>query len=95
MSDYISLFWFLLISVWHIVGFGILKAYEDSSINYNSNDDSLFAYLNPFWLYENYNVNFFGAFLLMILFNLICPVITIIYWFCKFIKFICTVGRKK
>ena len=95
MSDHIIIVWFMGISVWCIIGLGILKGYEDNSINYSSYHDPLFAYLNPVWLYENYNINFFGAFLLMLLFNLICPAVTIIYWFCKLIKFICTVGRKK
>ena len=93
MSDTI-MFCFWCIAIWCFIGFGIFRTYEDNSTKYSSYHDSPFAYLNPVWIYENYNVNFFGAFILMLLFNLTCPVVTIIYWFCKFIKFICTVGKK-
>ena len=70
MSDHIVIVWFMGISVWCIIGLGILKGYEDNSVKYSSYHNSLFAYLNPVWLYENYNINFFGAFLLMLQRNL-------------------------
>jgi hypothetical protein len=85
---------YFILAIWVIIGFAIILGYENSSINYDYRTDPICAYLNPVWLYENYNVNFFGAFLLMLLFNLICPVVTVIYWPCKFIKWITTVGRK-
>ena len=47
-------------------------------------------FLNPFWIYKNIKVNFFGMFVLCIIFNLVCPIVSFIYWFYK----ICTVGRK-
>ena len=50
-----------------------------------------FEYLNPFFLYKYHsNLNWFGVACLTLLYNLLCPSVTIIYWFCK----LCTVGRK-
>ena len=48
-----------------------------------------FEYVNPYWIYHHYHVNYFGAALLFIVFNLLCPIASFCYWFYK----ICTVGR--
>ena len=48
-----------------------------------------FEFMNPVWLYERVSVNVFGAIFLSILFNLLCPIVAIIYWIYK----LCTVGR--
>ena len=45
------------------------------------------------WLYDEFNVNGFGCTMLTILFNALCPVYTICYWFFKTMKYIFTVGR--
>lgn len=45
--------------------------------------------LNPVKVYKKFEVNWFGAILVSILNNLICPIVSIYYWIC----FICTVGR--
>ena len=45
------------------------------------------------WLYDEFNVNAFGCTMLTILFNSLCPVYTICYWFFKTMKYIFTVGR--
>ena len=45
---------------------------------------------NPYWVYQyNKKVNWFGAILLALFYNLACPVGAICYWFYK----LCTVGR--
>ena len=49
--------------------------------------------LNYEWLYDEFNVNWFGCTLLTALFNLMCPVYTIGYWFVKIFKYLCTTGR--
>ena len=49
-----------------------------------------FDFVNPFSLYKNIEVNWFGAFLIAIILNLLFPLISISYWIYK----ICTVGRK-
>ena len=47
-------------------------------------------YVNPVWIYKRYRVNYFGAAVLCILYNLICPIGSICYWSYK----LCTVGRR-
>ena len=49
-----------------------------------------FSFLNPIKIYKTYHVNYFGAALICIIYNLMCPVGSIGYWIYK----ICTVGRK-
>lgn len=53
-----------------------------------------FAYLNPIKIYKSFKVNYFGCFILTILFNVACPIATIIYWIYIFVYWVCTVGRK-
>lgn len=48
------------------------------------------SYVNPIKIYKTYRVNYFGAALICIIYNLLCPIGSIGYWFYK----ICTVGRK-
>lgn len=50
--------------------------------------------LSPVWIYDEWNLNYFGTGLVCLIFNLLCPIVSIIVWFCIFLKFICTVGRK-
>lgn len=54
----------------------------------NKFDD--FSYVNPIKIYKTYRVNYFGAALICIIYNLLCPIGSIGYWFYK----ICTIGRK-
>ena len=50
-----------------------------------------FEYLNPLFLYDYHNkLNWFGVICLTLFYNLLCPLITISYWFYK----LCTIGRK-
>lgn len=49
-----------------------------------------FSYVNPIKIYKTYKVNYFGATLICIIYNLLCPVGSIGYWIYK----ICTVSRK-
>lgn len=48
------------------------------------------GFVNPFWLYKNTKVNWFGAFFIAIILNFLLPIIAIPYWVYK----ICTVGRE-
>ena len=50
-----------------------------------------FSFVNPIKIYKTYRVNYFGAALICIIYNLLCPIGSIGYWIYK----ICTVGRKK
>ena len=76
IGAYISIF-----IEWNVVGFMIALM---------SMDSIGFEYVNPCWIYRHYHVNYFGAALLFIVFNLLCPIASFCYWFYK----ICTVGRR-
>lgn len=57
---------------------GVLSKFDD------------FSFMNPIKIYKTYKVNYFGAALICIIYNLLCPIASIGYWFYK----ICTFGRK-
>ena len=70
--------------VWSICGaiilciIGVLDEFDD------------FSYVNPIKIYKTYKVNYFGAAIICIIYNLLCPIASIGYWFYK----LCTFGRK-
>ena len=70
--------------VWSLCGtlflviVGVLDEFDD------------FSYMNPIKIYKNYKVNYFGAAIICIIHNLLCPISSIGYWFYK----ICTFSRK-
>lgn len=47
------------------------------------------SYVNPIKIYRTYRVNYLGAALICIIYNLLCPICSIGYWFYK----LCTFGR--
>ena len=51
---------------------------------------SNFSFVNPFVIYKNIPMNWFGVILLTIILNLLFPLVSICYWFYKLV----TVGRK-
>lgn len=60
-----------------------------------------FDFLNPKFIYDNSNMNIFGCLIVSILLNIVCPIISVLYWsfkilacIIKFIAFIFTVGRR-
>lgn len=53
-------------------------------------DSEGLEFVNPIWLYKKYKVNWFGAGVITIIFNILCLPFSCCYWFCK----LCTVGRK-
>lgn len=74
----------VLLVIWNLVGLFILGI--SSRIGYMLEVDRL----NPVYIYKNHKVNWFGAFVVALLMNALCPIVSIIYWFIK----LCTVGRK-
>ena len=80
----------IFLIVWQIVGGVILLLIWTNRYHALSTSNNI---LSPFWIYDEWNLNWFGATITCLLFNLLCPVASIIVWFCKFIKFIFTVGR--
>lgn len=82
--------------LWSVVGlFGwvavIVGNVSDGAINRAKGIE----FLNPLHIHKHNQVNWFGAFMVAILYNLICPGMSVCYWVCKFVYFICTVGRKR
>ena len=55
-----------------------------------SNTTDGFELCNPCWMYVYYHVNWFGAILLALIFNALCPLGAAGYWIYK----LCTVGRR-
>lgn len=54
-----------------------------------TNDSANFSFVNPIVIYNHIKVNWFGTWLLAIVFNVLFPAIAIPYWIYK----ICTIGR--
>lgn len=52
-------------------------------------DGANFSFVNPIVIYNNIRVNWFGAWLLAVVCNILFPVIAIPYWIYK----LCTAGR--
>ena len=77
-----------IIGVWSLFGLSILGLTADTAPR--SGDIFSLYRLNPLEVYKNYRVNYFGCFVVVLFFNLLCPLISISYWFYK----LCTVGRK-
>lgn len=80
----------LLMFLWNAIGFFILcvVAIECSSVLSRAKG---LEFVNPCWIYKNYRVNYFGTMVVSLIYNLVCPIASICYWFYK----LCTVGRKK
>lgn len=82
---FLSIFRFL--GIWSVFGIIILAfLFAETRIDMGTLD-----WLSPKWIYRNYNVNWFGTFCLTVFFNLLCPILSIGFWFYK----LCTVGRKE
>lgn len=79
----------LTLFVWSAFGLAmvVFTGFFDNSI---INQADGMEFVNPIFIYKHTVVNWFGAFLLMIILNLLCPIGSVIYWLYK----ICTIGRK-
>lgn len=82
--------WFAILFAWNILGYVVYTGIQLNATLFT--DD--YALLNPREIYCLWDVNYFGCALLAIVFNLLCPAWTILYWFSKFMHFVCTVGRR-
>lgn len=78
----------VLIVAWNTLGLVIWAVAATNNTKLQRAD--LLEWLNPIWIYRNYKVNFFGTFVICVVYNLFCPVASICYWFYK----LCTVGRR-
>lgn len=78
--------WASLIAGWNFLGSIICILISDSCNSYN------WDLANPVKCHKICeNLNIIGAILLSALYNALCPIGSIVYWF----NWICTVGRKK
>ncbi len=82
MNTILKTIFFLVI--WNGCG-GIILILLDVLNKFND-----FSFMNPIKIYRTYRVNYFGAALICIIYNLLCPICSIGYWFYK----LCTFGRK-
>lgn len=86
--------WLLLIFAWSVVGGFILGI--ALGIAYGNQRTGAFSmaegweFVNPIHIYKYNKVNWFGAIIVALIYNALCPIGSICYWFYK----LCTVGRK-
>jgi hypothetical protein len=59
-----------------------------------NNPDCGYSFLNPFYIYDEINVNWFGCAVITLVLNLVFNISAIVYWSLKLIVFLFTVGRK-
>ena len=76
-----AIFYFM---VWSVGG-AIILGISGVLIEFND-----LSFMNPIKIYKTYKVNYFGAAIICIIYNLLCPIGSIGYWFYK----LCTFGRK-
>lgn len=83
--------WYITVPIiWNVLGGIILLILWVNARGLFKNNNIL----SPVWIYNEWKLNYFGTGLVCLIFNLLCPIVSIIVWFCIFLKFICTVGRK-
>ena len=83
--------WYIIVLlVWHIFGGLFLLIVWVNKLR-PCDDNNL---LSPVWIYDEWELNYFGTGVVCLIFNLLCPIFSVFWWSCKFIKFICTVGRR-
>ena len=80
----------LLMIIWHIAGFLVLAMIVGIGEVDNLEYADGFSFVNPCFIYEYTNVNWFGAILITIFYSLMMPICTAGYWLYK----LCTVGRE-
>lgn len=77
-----------IILVWSVIGGWLCWVWSQ---NANSTSGTKgWELCNPYWYYQYFQVNGLGAVMLSLVYNLLCPIGAVIYWFYK----LCTIGRK-
>lgn len=72
-----------------IMAYSLISVTLMCLIGSSCNSDGL-EFNNPAWLYKRFRVNWFGAVMMALAFNILTLPLSICYWFYK----LCTVGRK-
>lgn len=78
--------------VWNTLGLIILSACQDAQQNESGalGQSRGWEFVNPLYIYKHNHVNWFGAIVVALLYNLLCPAAALLYWFYK----LCVVGRR-
>lgn len=81
---------YIVFIIWNLCGFIMISCYF--GLIGRAKYIRGYNFVNPFWVYKHFTkLNIFGTFWVTLLFNVACPIGTVIYWFSK----MCTVGRKQ
>ena len=81
--------WFGIIALWSLAGVLILLLLGTCGVPLIEHADG-WEFINPRIIYKRIEVNWFGAVILSLFFNALCPIGAVCYWFYK----LCTVGRR-
>lgn len=82
--------WLLDIFVWNLMGgFSLVMACCFSSGGAIDMADG-WEFVNPIHVHKYNNVNWFGAFIVALIYGVLCPIGAVCYWVYK----LCTFGRK-
>lgn len=82
-------FWIWTIVIWSAIGAFILVTAHVVECNGAISMAVGWEFVNPIHIYKYNHVNWFGALIVALIYNALCPIGSVIYWFYK----LCTVGR--
>jgi hypothetical protein len=81
--------WLSVIFIWSIVGgFSLVMTHCGGSGGAIDMAEG-WEFVNPIHIHKYNNVNWFGAFIVTLIYNALCPIGAVCYWFYK----LCTFGR--
>jgi hypothetical protein len=79
-----------LVIIWHTLGFIVLGIGTTMSENGALANARGWEFVNPHYVYDNNEVNWFGAWVVALFYSALFPIGAICYWFYK----LCTFRRK-
>ena len=83
--------WLLVICLWSLLGGSILMVAHCIAQSRGALDMADgWEFVNPIHIYKYNHVNWFGAIIVALIYNALCPICSVCYWFYK----LCTVGRR-
>ena len=82
--------WLGIIFAWSFVGVFILMIAGSAMTRGAIALAEGWEFVNPVHIYKYNKVNWFGVIIVALIYNALCPIGAVIYWFYK----LCTVGRK-
>ena len=80
--------WIFLLIIWNFFGFVILAAIKEGGTGGVIEYTKGWGFVNPWCVKKYNNVNWFGAFIVAMIYSTFCPIATIIYW----LYMACTAG---